>query len=61
MISYIVEVLDPISASLSDFRRTIREVEGVRVRGGSFDARPLCVVSVLQVVLGQVFAGAHID
>ena len=55
------EILDSINASLGDFRRTIREVEGVRVRGGSFDARPLCVVSVLQVVLGQVFAGTHID
>ena len=55
------EVLDSITASLCDLRRTIREVEGVRVRGGSFDARPLCVVSVLQVVLGQVFTGAHVN
>ena len=61
MISYIEEILDSISASLSDFWRTIREVEGVGVRGGSFDARPFCVVWVLPVIVGQAFAGAHVD
>ena len=56
-----IEVLDPVSASLSDIGRTSCQVKGVRVRWTSFDARPLCVVSVFQVVVSQAFTCAHVD
>ena len=61
MISYIVEVLDPVNASLSDFWLTSREVESVRVRRASFYARRLIVVSVFIVIVCKAFARAHVD
>ena len=56
-----IEVLDPVNASLSDIGRTSCQVKGVRVRWTSFDARPLCVVWVFQVVVSQAFTCAHVD
>ena len=65
-----IEVLDAISAARCNFRRTSGEVESVRIFGdphlirmsaGSLDARTVVVVPMMQVVVSQALASAHVD
>ena len=65
-----IEVLDAISAARCNFRRTSGEVESVRIFGdphlirmsaGSLDARTIVVVPMMQVVVSQALASAHVD